>query len=605
MADAFTLTLLHFNLQYCAGGLDGLFSDDSYDASDAAIQDQTIVESLAPVLDVLDAHPTWTFDIELQGYMIAVMAEREPDVLDHLRRLADAGQVELVSFHWSDQLWVAFPARDMEVSAELTRRVFEDNDLPLSDVVFTQEGQFSAGMLDRMPEWGFRIAVLPSNLAGYLWGTVDAPLYRAGDTVVLPATGVGGQVGWSFLNDGELWATNGLNCYLGPAFRYDPDATATRVSDLEAREAAGSRIVGIGTYVASIETGDEPTLPAVLDGTWQPDDTHDLGLWMGESGLWGDTESDNGVRTANVRGRAAVLAAESIPGADEDTVEAAWKELLLGEVSDASGWNPFGTEVQYGLDHSAAAVALASDAIAGPCADAGADRVRVTAAGGDAIVDWDADVEADTDTVERGEPPAEATPTVSGRGGTLTWTSDTAGWRLDVAFAAGEGTPTVAFPWDGATYGGVPALGDTPVDIDAAAIVADDVALPLAWGLATLADGWSVVKHTDSVHVAGRYSRARGTLTFLDETAPADAFTWTFHLLGPGTTDAAAFARAQNVTPTVVLACPPPADDTGDPAATPPCGCASGSGPLPLAPDAGLLAAALATLGVRRRRPAG
>jgi len=547
------LTLLHFNVQYCAGGLEGLSTDPDLDASDEGLQDRIIEESLAPVLDVLDEHPTWTFDIELQGYMIEVMAERHPDVLDHLRTLAKSGQVELISFHWSDQLWTAFPATDMAASVELTRQVFEDQDLPLSDVVFSQEGQFSQGMLDRMPEWGYRVAVLPSNLAGYLWGSVDAPLYRTGDVLVLPSTASGDR-SWSFLNDGELWATNGRNCYLGTNFVYDPDSTAESVAELEADEAAGAQIAGIGAYVDAVATGDEPELPAVLDGTWQPDDTDDLGLWMGGSGLWGPTETDNGVRTANIQARAAVLAAQSVEGADPDFVEAAWRELLLAEVSDATGWNPYETEVQYGLDHSAEAARLASFAIASPCLDEHAARVHVVSAGDDPEITWDPD--EDTDTAETVDGPADLAITTPGRHATLSWSRDDDGYRLDVAFEAGDDAPEITFPWDGGVYGTVPALGDALVEVDADDITADGVALPLSWGLAELGGGWTVVKRLESVHLAGIYSRADGTLSFRDETASADALTWSFQVFGPDDGDPLAFARDHNVYPTVDLYCP-------------------------------------------------
>jgi len=70
-----TMALLHYNLQYCAGGLEGMADDlgiDSgdYDWSEQAIEDQTIVESLVPVLDLLEAHPDWTMTLEMQGYML-------------------------------------------------------------------------------------------------------------------------------------------------------------------------------------------------------------------------------------------------------------------------------------------------------------------------------------------------------------------------------------------------------------------------------------------------------------------------------------------------------------------------------------------------------
>jgi hypothetical protein len=543
-------TLMHYNLQYCAGGLEGLFPQ--YEATEEQLEDDIIEESLDPVLGVLEAHPSWTFDVEMQGLMVDVIAERHPDTLARMQALAAAGQLELVSFHWSDTLWTAFPRRDAEVSAELTRTSFADAGLPLSEVVFTQEGQFSEGMLEVMPEWGWSIAVLPPNLAEYLWGTVDEPLYRYGDVRVLT------QAPWTFLNDGELWATNDLNCYLGPAFVYDEDATAARVADLEAAEAAGYTIGSISAFVAGIETGDEPELPPVLDGTWQPDDTEDLGLWMGGAGIWGSTEDDDGVRRANAWVGEVLRAVEAVPEADADAVEAAWKEALKAEVSDATGWNPFETEVQYAHTHAAAALGLASEALRGPCEEAGASRVVVAADGMLSFEGLPAD-----EPVADGERPGFQ-PALSGRTGTTTWAASEWGWTLAVSFEAGEGTPTVTFPWDGLTYETVPALGSALVAVDADAIAADGIALPLASGVVHLQDGWYVGKDLRTVHLAGHFDRAAGTLAFLDETAGDDAVSWSFELTRDGA------GLAERVRP-VELACP-----AGPGEATLPCGCASG-----------------------------
>jgi len=74
------------------------------------------------------------------------MAERHPGVLSKLRQLVDAGQAELVSFHWSDQLFLAYPRRDLEVSHALMAEVWERTGLSPSGTVFCQEGQFGEGL---------------------------------------------------------------------------------------------------------------------------------------------------------------------------------------------------------------------------------------------------------------------------------------------------------------------------------------------------------------------------------------------------------------------------------------------------------------------------
>ena len=58
-------------------------------------------------------------------------------MLEKLRCAANNGQIELVSFHWSDQLFLAFPARDLEWSIDYNRE-FSSGDLPV-------EGRFQPG----------------------------------------------------------------------------------------------------------------------------------------------------------------------------------------------------------------------------------------------------------------------------------------------------------------------------------------------------------------------------------------------------------------------------------------------------------------------------
>ena len=101
-------------------------------------------------------------------------------------------------------------------------------------------------------------------------------------------------------------------------------------------------------------------LPPVLDGTWQPSNTGNVFRWMGGGGLFRTQESDGDTLAAIWRGRAAAAAAQSAAEgvADERLqagVMAAWREALLAEVSDSTGWNPFVNEVRYSRERAAAA----------------------------------------------------------------------------------------------------------------------------------------------------------------------------------------------------------------------------------------------------------
>ena len=143
----YALALFHFNIQYVAGGLIGLFNEPlqpwmtGWEVSAEDLEDQIVTESFEPILDLYLSHPGWGVDIELQGYFIEVLAERHPQVLEKLRTLVLSGQGELVSFHYSDQLFIAYSREDLERSQAVNRDVFERYDIPLSGTVFCQEGQ--------------------------------------------------------------------------------------------------------------------------------------------------------------------------------------------------------------------------------------------------------------------------------------------------------------------------------------------------------------------------------------------------------------------------------------------------------------------------------
>ena len=158
----FALQMMHFNIQYVAGGLAG-FCPVFCDYDERATEDLIIRESFVPVLDFYLDHPTWGVDIELPSYMIEVLAERWPDELAKLQTLTQRGQVSLISFHFSAQLFLAFPIYDQQKSWELTRDIFEEYCLPRSPTVFNQEGEFGEGRHEFMREHGYTIGVFPKN----------------------------------------------------------------------------------------------------------------------------------------------------------------------------------------------------------------------------------------------------------------------------------------------------------------------------------------------------------------------------------------------------------------------------------------------------------
>ena len=388
-AGRWSLSLFHFNMQYVAGGTTGFAeiaanapaSSRLLDMSEQETEDRIVTESIVPLLEILERHPTLALTFELQGYAVDVIRERHPAVLDRMRALAEAGQLELASIHWSDQFFLAFGRRDMERSWEMTQASFAAADLPLSPVIFTQEGQFGPGFADwlaaRRPD---AIMVIPSNLSRfYAQSFADAPLLRYGDLTAILPRGFGSEVvqrEFSFFDDGELLATANLNPYVGRAFARNAASIRTYENELRCAERNGFRVGRIADYVAAVrDAGEAPVEhPPLLDGTWQPNSTRGPLRWMGGAGdLWSKHERDLEVLRACVQGRYRVLELETLlnmPGSASaaavatarEALDASWRDLLWGEVSDARGVNPWHGEVEYGLGHCGAAESRADNA---------------------------------------------------------------------------------------------------------------------------------------------------------------------------------------------------------------------------------------------------
>ncbi|MCC7385636.1 MAG: hypothetical protein IT384_27555 [Deltaproteobacteria bacterium] len=411
-AAKLSVAVYHFNVQYVAGGLQG-FPDgnvsEGYNLDEAAVEDRIIRQGLEPVLDLYLARPTFHADIELQAYAVELIAQRHPDVLDKMRTLAQRGQIDFVSFHYSDQLYVAYPAIDLERSLDLVDQVFARACLPRAKSIFTQEGQFARGQLPIAARRGYTVSILPKNLFTYQRGEAAASanvLYAdpsvPGHYVLLGGRGwqkpdaPGGafELAWTFMDDGEIAFTKDrLNPYFGLDYVLDPARIAEHVAGLEAMEANGFVQATVREAVeAMIARGIAPApLPEVFDGTWQPRDTLNVYRWMGGSGLFRPNERDSEVLASVWRARTWVEQAERTTNASGASdarlrrgVTAAWREVLLAEVSDSTGWNPFKTEVDYAFAHAASAEGLARNVLrcAGVSAEAEPSPVIASCEGG-------------------------------------------------------------------------------------------------------------------------------------------------------------------------------------------------------------------------------
>src|SRR5262249_35368684 len=256
----FALALLHFNIQYVAGGMVG-FGVPADDRTAEQVEDQIVTESFEPVLDLLGAHPTWGLDLEMQGYMLEVIAARHPAVFQKLKTLATRGQAEIVSFHYSDQLFLAFPRAAWDWSVRHDHDAFAQLGVPRSGAVFCQEGQAGMGMAAAMKDNGYDVMLWPKNLFGYEHDPQGPDLLdKFGDVKMMTTRDlqktIGGtnvSVNWTFVDDGELLATGGQNPYFPSVFVKSSKAIADYESKLAGLEANGFTIGTVSQYVKALD----------------------------------------------------------------------------------------------------------------------------------------------------------------------------------------------------------------------------------------------------------------------------------------------------------------------------------------------------------------
>lgn len=636
--EKFSLSMFHFNVQYVAGGLEGYPSGDDdrdvYDLDDAEVQDLIIVESFEPVLDLFLAHPDWKVTLEMQAYMVEIMLERHPGVLAKLKQLVDAGQAELVSFHWSDQLFLAYPRRDMAASHRLMDPVWEQAGLSPSPVVFCQEGQFGVGMLAFGAARGRQVFVLPKNLFRYQHlGDYETapPLYtRDGVDVIIGSRSFATdavQVSWNFFDDGELLATGGAAPYIGKDFVADPAAVAEYEQELAALATDGWRIATIGEFVDWAKAnGIEPEpLPPVLDGTWQPPSTDSMHRWMGAAGLVDSAfggERDNAVLSGNVRARHRIAAAETLvahleqqgalePGSRDDALAECWREVLLAQVSDASGINPFVGEVRYGLNHAAAGQACAEALLEELAPQVGGPVVLIDTGSGEVGAIDDQPGELASEAASPFPEAASERIAAAGRPVETRWErvggpegEQPGRWRLTVSIGppdepgpAAPRTATAAFPLALDGFYLTPGLVEDDAvfhPFSAFDLQEGRIALPVANGLIGLDEQRWLIKETRHVHLAAIFEPGTGEVRFEDQTLPPDAgVEWVFWVVDGDEQTAVELADRLNLHPLVWW-------ETGVESGR---GCGCGAGRAAGGRPAGLLGL-LALLGLaRRRRP--
>jgi len=333
----YLLNMYHFNIQYVVG-------------SEASMR-RIVKQSFEPLVDFYVEHPRWGADFEMQGMMIEYMAQRHPEVLDKFRRIVNSGQVELVTFHYADQLLLAFPAHDQEWSIRINDKALERNNIKRSGVVFAQEAQFGEGMAWLGNKHGYRVVVMTTGTYGWFQDMEEFPYYTVNGMDVLvdkdavhEASGI--KVRWRFLGDGELVATAGISPYFPGLFRKNPLKLKRLELAFQKAEKEGYKPATVTEYLDALRrAGVGPTpLKPVLDSPWRPGDGSGVFQWMGRYSLpW---EKDWHVRTRNWQVRNMLVEAER-EAIREDALEAAWAFMVNAQVSDPTGWYPLPVEINW------------------------------------------------------------------------------------------------------------------------------------------------------------------------------------------------------------------------------------------------------------------
>jgi hypothetical protein len=285
---------------------------------------------------------------------------------------------------------------------------------------------------------------------------------------------------------------------------------------------------------------------------------------MGDGGLFVSGERDHDVLARNARAGHLVLAAETAVAAAraagaplaadvDDRVDRAWRKLLLGEVSDATGWNPIHNEIEYALWHANAASTDAVELVAAAASalDLGLPVVVDTAA---------QTVSAATDAPGPELEPAPTVPlevAVSGeRTVDVRWErvrGEPEHFVLTIDFGATPGEVAVVFPWDLESVRYTPALLEGEVvEAPLADLAFTETAVAAGAGPVGLADGLWLVPEVTEVNLAARFDRSSRTISFLDQTLPPDATArWRFHVVAGPVEQALAVANALNLHPSV------------------------------------------------------
>jgi hypothetical protein len=358
--EKYSMSIYHFNLQYMAGSRSAYF--------------KLVKASLQPFLKFFNEFPHWKASLELQGHMIGFLGRHFPEDLSLLQKLNSRGQIELVNVHYSDQIYLAYPYRDMQESCKLNTEIFTKYGLKRSGVFFAQENFFGEGAEKFMYENNYHIALLNQHFYNlhhnehpfapyYTYKRVDA-LIKGSHGFIAPdgSENINVNQVFSYWDDGELAFARGNN-YM-PGYGPSPEAYQNHIWKYKKLQKKGYQMVSVEDYINRMkELKLTPyKLGPVTDGSWNMPYYGGVYLWMGTYRLpW---ERDGDIRSLTYQVRNILLSTEStitwckehglkIAAEIYIDLKMAWKHLLLAEVSDSTGQTPVLVEVHYSEKESA------------------------------------------------------------------------------------------------------------------------------------------------------------------------------------------------------------------------------------------------------------
>ncbi|GAB4313518.1 MAG: hypothetical protein Kow0069_14680 [Promethearchaeota archaeon] len=359
----------HANIQFRAG--------------DPASYDQIFNNSLIPILEMYERHPNWRYTLECQALLVEMAHENYTRAFELIKAQNLRGQLELVVPQYSHALVVAYGYRDFAASIQYARSLLEgEYGLKVSDVVVLQEGQWLPAF-GQVAHLGFDAIIASRDQFSYHNYFPREPLLEwtlAGRTVHvipvtwLPAVEAGVYHHQLVLSDSERVNTGDVEGCSG--FCFNPDKMAQLEARHEELERLGNQFLTMSEWKEyCLSRGRVEKMNKFMpESHWTPARHKSVSRWM----AWGTPgSSDDGqvlarnVYTSNRLFAAGVLLDAAGGALDpqarvlmEQKLAEANRHLWLAQVTDTTGVNPNFRELEYAIEHTAAAQALAAEVVA-------------------------------------------------------------------------------------------------------------------------------------------------------------------------------------------------------------------------------------------------